>query len=388
MRVLTRVLAVSAVCAAVILGLPTAGAGAGSTRVAATVGTAAGGPDVLGATDVAALPFTDADSINGDSITERDAVWKMTLAEGQRIFADVNATSGSGSAALYLWSRETTTVKGDLTDDRIVAQCPYEHSPNAPAALRLTYTVPAGGAGTYYLNVRGSQGALSFSVAIKDAPTGFTVTAPAVVTYGVPFTVKGAIAPNDAGHAGTSVEVWALYKDIVAGMDLTRMSLVGRGTVAADGTWSMVALTPRSSLPWTSTLRIEWAGDANHGWVDETKVVKVRPLASLKASRRRVRRGSRVVLSGRIDPGAARVSAATRTRVQIQYRLGRRGWRTLRTFNLSSKGTYRYSYPLRYRGTYRFRVRYIPAAYAEQIGGARYYRYVVRYSRTVLSTAR
>jgi len=348
-------------------------------RTATRLGAAAYGSDVSDAPTIA-VPATDTATL-GTTRSPDDAVWGLALDVGDRVYVEaIVATGSTGSVSLFLWKPGTTSVLHPPASGDLAAEATYEYAPGYPAPLRMAYEVPLGGAGTYFIDVSTLQGTANVDLFVKHGPPAFTVSKPATLTtvnWGQTFTVSGTIEPvSDPAHVGTTVEVWAWW----FGLDDTgvdRMKRLGSATVNPDGTFRLTGLKSNIvTMPWNSRLRLEWLGDDNEGWIDQTRVVYVRANMSIRASKSRIVRGTRILLSGRLDPATARRAGKTIPRVVIQGRVGSRAWRNLRFFNITATGMYRYYYAPSVKGRWQFRTRYMPATYFNENTQTNYTRYV------------
>lgn len=386
----------SAVALAVLLALAAAAPVLASRRASGVVvcanrsalsGPAIGGPDVSGATTVGTLPYADTGAVNGDSTATADGVYKIALVEGQRIYTNVSVTAGTGSVDLFVYGPSTTSVKPGPNSDNVVAFCPYEYSPSQPIPLRLAYTVPAGGAGTYYIDVSGTQGSASYEILVKAGAAALTVKAPVAVRSGKVFAISGALAPNDPAHAGTAIELWAVYRyEPQPQATAEKMVLLGTTSVGSDGAWKVIVTEPYK-MPWASTMRVVWPGDANSGWVETTPTVKMYARVSIKSSAKSVARGKRVTLSGVVGPNTACAAGYTLPGVTVQGRSGKGTWRTLKKLNLKSSGSYRATYTPSKRAVWQFRTLYRPGQFKDWSSSAAvapvYFRFINTYSSVV-----
>lgn len=372
---------------------------AGSRTAAAVVLPAAGGSDVSDATTITSLPATDSGTlIAGSGSSAQDAVWAVTLAEGDRFYADVTYTTGATGAAvsLFLFKPGVTTVKGLPAEGDIVAEAAYQGAGGTPAPLRLAYTVPSGQAGTYYLDLMCEWGVANYTLRAKEGPAEFTVTPSRSVigwyagaaSYS---TVIGNVESNltPYPYAGTQVEVWAHWRGYDRnGVD--RMERLGTTTIGSDGGWSYYPVQPSSSkMPWTSTLRVEWPGKDDmaaddKGWLDESRVIEVYPYVSTRPSRWAVNRRQLLSITGRVYPSYARDAGSTKPKISLYVsRPGARGLRVVRHYWLPSTGYYRFYQRPWIRGYWYYKVRFLSAVFYDQANGTYYQRYRRGYSRTI-----
>lgn len=350
-----------------------------------------GGTDVSTAETLAAIPATDSGTV---TTTTTDRVWKVALAEHQRVFVEAIVHDGATNPTeLYLWSPDTTSViaSNPLFDwDDLAAEAGYAATGTA-TPLRLAYEVPTGAAGDYYVDVAGwGIGDADFDLLVKPGADAFTVGSSTVRDWGLPFTVRGSIEPStEPGHVDTTVSVWAHWLGLdTNGVD--RMTKVGEGLVSAVGTYSVIGIRPNSlTMPWSSYIRVEWPGDDDHAWVDESILVRVRAGIRLYRSRAVIRPRTRIALYGKVDPGYARQRGTTSPRLEVQGRWGGRAFRRIRpAFAVASNGWYRVYYAPSTKGRWQFRTRYFPAVFRNEFTDTDYARYISGYSKVVTVSVR
>lgn len=359
-----------------------AGVAARTVRATRTIARA-GGADVSSAVTLPGVPATETGTLTTSTVSQ---VYALALAEGQRVYIEVVVHDGATNPTeLYLWKPGTPTVLQDADWDMLAAEAGYSSTGTA-VPLRLAYQVPTGAAGDYYVDVAGwGIGQADFDLSVKAGADAFTVASPGVLEWGKLFTVKGSLEPStEPGHVDTTVSVWAHWLGLdTNGVD--RMTKMGDGLVSGAATYAVSGIKPNTlTMPWTSYIRVEWPGDDNHGWVDESILVRVRAQVGLVRSRAVVRPRTRIRLFGKVNPGYARQRGVTAPRLDVQGRWGTRGFRRIRVpFAVSSSGWYFVFYTPSTKGRWQFRTRYLPAVFKNEFTDTNYARYVSGYSKVI-----
>jgi hypothetical protein len=150
------------------------------------------------------------------------------------------------------------------------------------------------------------------------------------VRYGRSMRVRGRIATPEGGPvAGARICV-------AAREDMTGAALRSRGwvTTSADGRFSY-------RLRRGPSRRIAFVHRTAGGAVVADVRLRVRAALTMRASRRELRTGQRVMLRGRLKGGPVPRRGVL---VELQAKRGRR-WQTFGTTRSSRKGRYRFSYP-------------------------------------------
>lgn len=374
-------------------------AGPDSRAAARAVVPMAGGTDVSDATTISSLPYSDTGVLTaGSGSSAQDAVWAVTLAEGDKLYVEATYTTGATGAAvaLFLFKPGVTTVKGLPLEGDIVDEATYQGAGGVPSPLRMAYTVPAGKAGTYYIDLMCEWGVATYTLRVKNGPAEYAVTPSSNVVgwyagSGSYASVTGRVdsAMSPYPYAGTQVEVWARWR----GYDrngLDRQERLGTTTIQPDGTWTFYPVQPDSSkMPWTSTLCIEWPGKNDmaaddKGWCDDAQVIEVYPYVSTKPSRWAVNRRQALYITGRVYPSYARDAGVTKPKISLYVsRPGARGLRVARHYWLSSTGYYRFLQRPWIKGTWYYRVRFLSGTFYDAYRGTYYQRYRRGYSRTI-----
>ena len=242
--------------------------------------------------------------------------WKLSL-HGVPVSGAVTVTSAGGETNKFRSGTAVTFQRISGHRDGNATSCPGNVLYTQLADLRVRSTRYAtAGAG----------------VTVRAATTKLRGTAAA--------TLSGVLRFADASSpAGAPVEI--LYSSAAAGSAFTP---IATAHAAADGTW-----TATVNLPRTGTVRARFPGDATRAALESSSLtITLVPHLSMNLSKRHLRRGRQVTVSGSVaPPTSTRVDLLLERKVAGRYRRVRRrrlpirNARYLRALRPSRPGLYR-----------------------------------------------
>jgi hypothetical protein len=179
------------------------------------------------------------------------------------------------------------------------------------------------------------------SARYATAGAGVTVRAASTTLRGTAMATLSGVLRFADGSSPSGAPVEILYSSAAAGSAFTP---IATARAAADGTWSATV-----NLPRTGTVRARFPGDATRAALESSSLtITLVPHLSMNLSRRHLRRGRQVTVSGSVaPPTSTRVDLLLERKVAGRYRRVRRrrlpirNARYLRALRPSRPGLYR-----------------------------------------------